>query len=418
MEEKADIFVSGLIQKILNDDGLRFRETLLKLNSKEKNYFEKIILENKISAIFLKFISKNDLVDLFTNSFIENCTFQQNRFQLHSLEIIKEVHHINKVFTKEGLTPIYIKGIALQNEYEDISLRPLVDIDVLFKESEILRAYELLHHNNLLNDKEKQHLNKNNLSHFFKYQHHIEVKTKNNISVELHHRVTKSNEKKFINCPISSQFFDDFRSINYHGMEINIPSIENTIIHQLCHFSLNNDFYGLLRTLTDINKLIYSYEVNWKDIILKYESKKIRKALCLSLDIFHLNKIQIKNFHKIKKKFPAYFPDKNILKEAQVKLYSGSNKKINGESLYSAIFGYGHDSIKDILKRTFFPNKEALIYKFKIQNPNKYKLLNIYLRYLCKQFFKIKNLLYLLITNFNSAHRKDAMLTKIWINED
>ena len=35
-------------------------------------------------------------------------------------------------------------------EYEDIALRPLIDIDVLFSKSEILKAHELLHANKIL----------------------------------------------------------------------------------------------------------------------------------------------------------------------------------------------------------------------------------------------------------------------------
>ena len=80
------------------------------------------------------------------------------------MQVIDEIHEINRLFIKEGLTPIYLKGIALQKEYEDISLRPMVDVDILFKKEELLRAYEILHKKKFLSSDEEQYLNKNNIN--------------------------------------------------------------------------------------------------------------------------------------------------------------------------------------------------------------------------------------------------------------
>ena len=420
MEESADFVIHSLIQEIINSgDGSYFRNVFKDLKHDTRNSFEEIILENKLSSIFLTFIYKNKLSDFIDNGdFFKNCSFQKKRFQLHSLEIIKEVHLINSLFKREGLTPIYLKGIAMQNEYEDIALRPLSDVDILFKKSELLRAYQILHENNLLSSKENQYIDENNIAHYCQSFHHIEVKTKNNISLELHHRVTKANDVDFLNCPLSSHFFNDFRTINYYGAKINIPSIENTIIHQLCHLCINTDFCRLLLTLTDINKLIGNYEIDWKKVISKYENKKIRKSLCLSLDLFYLNKVLDDGFHIIKKEFSEYFPEKKVLEEAQRKLFFGSREKIDGQSLYTAILGHSHVSLKRTLRRIFLPQKEMLIYRFKISKPSKYLLIKIYIRYFYEELYKILSLPYFIISSIKGSYVKDTRSIKIWLGKD
>ena len=408
----------NLILEIINEGyGSCFKKNLPKLKPKERDYFEDMILENKLSAIFLDFLYRNKIIDLVNKPFFERCIFQKNRFQMHSLEIIKEVRLINGVFESKGLTPIYLKGIAMQREYEDIALRPLVDIDILFKKSELLKAYEILHKSNLLAADQERYIDKNNIDHFCKNSHHIEVKTKNDISIELHHRVTSINDRiKLVNCPISSDFFIDFRTVNYYGSNINIPSIENMIIHQLCHFSINTDFKNLLRTLTDIKRVANNHDIEWHEILFKYKNTKIRRSLCLSLDLMHLNKIFIKDFYEVRDRFQEFFPNQEVLNAAQVKLFHSYNEKIIGEAFFVRFFN--RDSFIDAFKTFVFPKKETLIYRFKINNPTNYKLFKMYMRYFYEQVFKIAGLPSFLIFRFKNKNVKYNNSIQNWLNKD
>jgi len=408
----------NLMQELINEgDGSCFKKVFLELEPKERGRFEDIILENKLSTIFLRFLNKNNIIDLIDKSFFDKCVLQKNRFQLHSLEIIKEVRLINEMFESEGLTPIYLKGISMQKEYEDIALRPLVDIDILFNKSELLKAYKILHKSNLLASDQEMFIDENNLDDYCISNYDIGVKTKNNISVELHHRVTVNNEHiKLINCPISNCFFDDFRTINYYGTCINIPSVENMIIHQLCHFSINSDFRKLLRTLVDIKKITSNYNLDWNKIILKYKNVKIRKSLCLSLDLMNLNKIYIKDFNEIKDRFYKQFPNQEILNLAQQKLFHSYDEKIKGEAFFVRFFN--RDSFINALITTIFPKKEMLIYKFKLTKPTKHKLFKIYVKYLYEQILKIRGLPSFLIFKFKNKNIKYTKSIQNWLNED
>ena len=201
-----------------DSDETSFKELFLKLDVREVSEFEEIILTNKLSSQFISLITRNNLSVLMSKDFLKNIHYQTKRFQFHSLAIVREVGVIQEIFKKEGLSPIYLKGVALQHEYQDIVFRPLVDIDVLFKGDELLRAYEALHKNNILKPSEENYLNRNNIGYFCKFAHHINLMTDNDISIELHHRL--SPIAQFARCPITDEFFKNYREINYFGENI------------------------------------------------------------------------------------------------------------------------------------------------------------------------------------------------------
>jgi hypothetical protein len=159
LESSKNFIIHNLIQEVIFDNNnLDFSITYSNLKLNDKELFHETILENKISSNFLKYIKNKKCSDQICKNFYNKCIFQAGRFQIHSFQAIKEIHEINSLFIKEGLTPIYLKGIALQKEYEDISLRPMVDVDILLKKEELLKAYNTLHKNNFLRFDQKQYL--------------------------------------------------------------------------------------------------------------------------------------------------------------------------------------------------------------------------------------------------------------------
>ena len=413
-EDTADCIARSLVQEIINDNySPRFNIGFLNLDTSTMEDFKEIILQNNLSTIFLSFIRKNNLFSIIDKDFNEKCNFQKNRFQIHSLEIIKEVHKLNDIFKKNELNPMFLKGIPIQCEYKDVTLRPLIDIDILFKKSEVLRAYELLHRKDFLNVSEKKYLNKKNFVHFCNNSHHIQLLTKNNIAIELHHRITRPRD--FFECPITSCMYENSRSIEYYGKKINVPSIEDMIIHQLSHFSIQSDFNKLLRTLNDIKKIIDNNNINWHKIISKYKNKKIRKGICLSLELLDLNKVIIEDLDRAKVSFAEYFPEKNILQEAQKKLF-GIKKRERGEIYYE--YSLSADYSKKTFSRIMLPSKNWLIYKYKIAKPGLHIILLAYMRHYYHLSSKILDLVFFITkNNFSSKFVKYENSITLWLNK-
>ena len=406
MNEIGHSVIHDLISEIIYGySNIDFASSYKQLQTIDKEYFHEIILENKIAPSFIKYINNKNLSNLICKSFYNKCKIQAKRYQIHSLQVINEIRELNRLFTKEGLTFIYLKGIAIQKEYEDISLRPMVDIDILFKKEDLLRAYEILHRNNFLSPNQQQYLDKNNIDDFCSCNHNIHIITKNNISVELHHRVTKPQD--FINCPISRDFFDDFTLIDHFHEKIIIPSIENIIIHSLCHFSINSSFNRLLRTLIDIECISLNHEIQWEDIILKYDNVKIRKGISLSLELISLNKGNIQNLDRIRTLLNEYFPEEDLVQTAQQKLLDITNPSFKENFLNR------FKSLKYLktIPRVLLPSINMLKFKYEISNPS----LRTYLKYYNEQFQK---------ASFFSIIKKDgdhySYINKInrWLNKD
>ena len=413
--KKSDnnVFRDLINEIIYESSGDHFKFVFKGLNKEDKKKFYEIILQNKFSASFLEFIKRNNISNLFEDSFLRNCDYQKKRFQINSLSSIREVHLLNRIFIAEGLNPIYLKGIALQKDYKDIALRPFVDIDILFDRSEILKAYQVLHKKDFLNQNEFQYLNEKNIEDYCNRSHHIHLVTRNNISVELHHRITPV--KFFSSCPITGSLLKDPREIEFYGEKINTPSINNLVIHQLCHFHLS-DFKGLIRTINDLKVIIKNHNVDFCEILSKTNNKKIRKSLLLSLEIINYNNITIKNLNKIRSEFINDYPNNEIILEAQKRLFNTS-KRIKGGNLFKNLNKPG--KVISILLKRIFPGINTLIYEYKIPKPTKIIILKIYIYHIFLQILKLKGLpSFFLAKKTNHEYLKHTNIINLWFNRN
>jgi len=370
---------SLLLAPLNNLNSEEFRNNYYNLELPEQEFFLKKILNDKYSPIFLNYINKNNLQDIFIDQELTSLKEQSKRFQVQSLEIVKELIYINKLFKKNSLNPIYLKGSALMNEYSDISLRPAVDIDIFFEGEEVFNAYKILYEN-LYNEPGLIYRSKKELKEYIKNNHHLPpLYGESNIMIEIHCRITR--EVDFKDCPLSQQVVKNKRSVNFYGSNINIPSIEDIIVHQLIHFSLNSRFNNLLRIFSDIRQLEKNYIIDWKKIYNKNKDEKIRKALSLSLEILNYHFTLTNRFIDLKNHYGSYFPENEVVLEAYNKTFDLKKRKMNEELLYKLgkenVF---RDFLKIIFSRKIFLSAEEIISEYNISKPNYSKV--IYFRIL------------------------------------
>ena len=415
MKKSGDNVFHDLINEIISESsGDHFEFIFKKLTNKDKEKFSEIILQNKFSSNFIEFIGKNNLSYLFDNTFLKNCENQKKRFQINSLNSIREAHLLNKIFIDGGLNPLYLKGVALQTEYKDIALRPLVDIDILFSRSEILKAYQILHQKGFLDPHETQYLNDENIEDFCRrFHHHIHLVTKNGISVELHHRITPI--KFFSSCPLKKSLLEESREVDFYGERINVPSISNLVIHQLCHFFLS-DFRRLIRTINDLKVITKNHYVNFYEILSKTKNKKIRKSLLLSLEVIHYNNITIANINKIRSHFIDDYPNNEIILEAQKRLFD-SSKIVKWGNLHENI--NKPVKVASILAKRIFPGRNSLIYMYKISKPTWIVILKTYINHLFLQILKLKDLPSFIQAKKNdNEYLKYTNIIDLWFNRN
>ena len=406
-----------LLAPINNLNREDFFKVLQKSSYSDRKFFLKKILHDKFSPIFINYINDNQLHDLFDNKELESLRNQSKRFQIQSLEIVKEVIHLNKLFKNEGLNPTFLKGVALMSEYSDISLRPAVDIDVLFDGEEVFDADAILKKNNykgLFFDYSRDDLKK-----YIKDKNHLpHLRRNTNITVELHNRVTLPQD--FKDCPLSNKIIRNQKSINFYGENIFIPSINDLVVHLLIHFSLNSNFKNLLRVFSDLAQIEKNYEIDWNKIYQNCRDRKIRKALSLSLEVLNYYQKLTNNFIDLKKNYKEFFPVKETVLIANKETFSLKieEEKITKESLYQMGKARNVISFFKIVWSKFLPKKNQLIIDYRVSNPNNFKI--IYFSFF-NIFSRIIRYTPIVVSIFFKRglffdHFKDVNQTEDWLN--
>lgn len=296
-----------------------FNDHLKNLSLRDRKKLIKGICINKFSSIYLNYINLKKINNLFNLDEIQILKSHSKRLQVQNLEIVKEVLHLDKIFKKYHLSPVFLKGVALMDEYEDLSLRPSYDIDILLKEEELFKAYLILkdhgykEYNNI-------ELSEDELKKYSKKNHHLPNLSRNtNINIELHHRVTSIRD--FEKCPLSNNIFENKVTFNFHGVTILKPNLNDLIIHLILHYSLQNLFNKSLRIFFDINQLEKNYTIDWEEVYFSIENVKLQKAILLTLGVLNKNLKMSKSFDSFQNKFSENFPSDEVVEVCSEKSF-------------------------------------------------------------------------------------------------
>ena len=290
-----------------------FKKSLLEVSRQDRKRILKTINLNKYSSIFLKYLSEKKMYNLFTKDEISFLEIQRKRYQIQNLEIAKEVLNIDKIFKKNNLNPVYLKGVGLFHEFNDVSLRPSNDIDILFSEKEVYEAYNVLKKNGY-EEFRTAPKSEEQLKNYAKKHHDLpELCRKTDIMIELHHRVTAPDD--FDICPLKDQILKNKIMFNFYGINIHKPNINDLIIHLILHFSIQNFFENQIRIFFDISQIEKNYNIDWNEIYSSVNNLKIKKAILLSLGVFNYNYEMTNSYESIKNKYFEIFPENDIIND-------------------------------------------------------------------------------------------------------
>ena len=362
-----------LIAPIKSFDRESFNNHLKNLSVNERKKLISGICSNKFSSIYLKYIHSEKIDDLFKEDELLILKNHADRFQIQNLEIIKEVLHIDKIFKENKLNPVYLKGVALMNEYDDISLRPSNDIDILFNEEELFNAFEILKKNGY-KEFSSIRLSESELKDYSKENHHLpELCRDTKIMIELHHRVTSYQD--FENCPVSQKILNEKISFDFYGIKIFKPHINDIIIHLILHYSLQNFFNNTLRIFFDIYQIDKKYNIDWEEIFYAYENEKIKKAILLTLGVLNLDFKLIKDLDSYKNFFLMDFPSEEIIKICSKRTFDLDKKNIEPKTLLMIDQSNSLISIFKVIIKSILNTKKDAIRENRITEKNHIKII-------------------------------------------
>ena len=361
-----------LIAPIKSFDRESFNNHLKNLSVNDRKKLISGICSNKFSSIYLKYIYRANVDDLFYEDELSILKKNVNRYQIQNLEIVKEVLHVDKIFKENNLNPVYLKGVALMSEFDDISLRPSNDIDILFNKEEVFDAYEILK-NNGYKEFSNIHLSKSDLKDYTKENHHLpELCRDTKIMIELHHRVTLNQD--FENCPLAQKIINEKMLFNFYGIEIFKPNLNNQVIHLILHYSLQNFFHNSLRIFYDIYQIEKKYEIDWEEIFQSYENKKIRRAILLTVGVLNRDFKLIKDFDSFKSKFLVDFPSEEIIENCFKRTFDLNKKNIHPKTLLMIDQSNSFTSIFKVIFKFIFNIKKMAIRDNRITEKNYIKI--------------------------------------------
>ena len=234
--------------------------------------------------------------------------------------IIKQITNICDLFSKKGIKPVLLKGVAAlsENHYKYIGSRIMTDIDIYIPNGQIYKAIDILKKNGYFEIDPEKPLRKN--------WHDYRRMYKNNVyaAVELH---------RYLLLYTSMPYFPQVEleslirpSATIQNAFVLCPKYE--LYHSFLHSEVSNSNYRYkhidIRHQQHFSQMQYKYQINLKQIDDLIDNKYILKAwnsyCCIQYEFFHANKNKninckkhLKSYkRKLKSLHPYFIMSKNI----------------------------------------------------------------------------------------------------------
>lgn len=278
----------------------------------------------------------------FKKKIIKEFENDYNWIYKRNMLFYKELRKILKVFEKEKIDVILLKGIYLAKYvYKDIGLRPMGDIDLLVKKKQVNKTREVL--------------KKLNFDYKGATAHHDRYTNKKGINIEIHFEIDR--QRPDLSDIDPANFFKDVQS-NILNREYNLVYL---CIHQNKHLKCGA---GLnLKWLFDIAFLTKEENINF------YKFRKLTKRMDMNNNVYFVfllyKKILDPDFNLKNINQPSVI-NKKIMNYITSKMSFSNNK--NNFYIKDFTNVILHDSVwKKIImltKKYLFPNPEELNRKF------------------------------------------------------
>ena len=358
--QKMNEILTFMSRKVNKDYVLKILE---KSTLKERSYFRDFILWNKLSSNLIDYLSLEELSNIYETKSVEKFKFQKTKFQIQSILISEEIKNLNKLLIDNNIKGIFLKGASLSLfEYDDISLRPMLDIDILLEKKNILNFYEIL--------TKKGYSHKGNISYdisslldCLKYSHQLpELFSKKNISIELHHRVTPLDFSD--SCPLKDSILINYKSKDFMNDKLKIPHENDLLLTQLIHLSKYPEFRLGALTFFDYSVLDKNYDFNYMDLQKSIKNIKAKRNIILAIAICDLILNTNRNLKRKKNIFPISISDE-IISIALSRIYEipGNTSTKNSYPFY-LVQDKGFKEIIILFLSKVFPNRKTINYRY------------------------------------------------------
>jgi hypothetical protein len=191
-----------------------------------------------------------------------------------NMGLYHELGKLQGILRQDNISVIALKGVHLATAvYRNIALRPMGDVDLLVKQTDLLRVQEILVEQGYIASKDEIGCAQEHLPPYRK---------KDSLAVEIHFHIVGPPfslrvdvEKLWVRAQMSS----------IQGIEVLTFCPEDLLLHLCMHAGFHHAFDNGIRPLFDISHTIehYAEELDWEQLLDRSKEWGVDKCVYLSL---------------------------------------------------------------------------------------------------------------------------------------
>lgn len=203
--------------------------------------------------------------------------YQEN--SARNIILTAELCRVSKLFSDAGIEAIAYKGPALALfAYGNLSLRRLVDLDVIVRKSDVLRARDLLLEEGYTPTKS---LTASQQELLLRTQHNLQFARDNRrLIIELHWEVAPH---LFASSVQENELWRNLTTIEYNGMQMKTLAADDLLFSLCVHGSRH--LWERLGWICDVAELIARHKLNWPALLERADRTDSERMFLLGLHL-------------------------------------------------------------------------------------------------------------------------------------
>jgi hypothetical protein len=345
--------VCDLISLNVNE---KLKEELKQFDNAQWQQVYSFVKVYNLIPLFYSKMNKFALIELIPKNMLHQLQDAYNSFSCSAIKREYEIKKILKILSDSGVEVILLKGIYLSESfYDNPAERPMSDVDLLVKFSNLDRVTEILKNFGCTQETD---LNKEECENFIQHLPAFATPKKN--CIEVHWKLTADLKDIFQVKYDLNELWKTKNKIKFYDTGCFVFRREFLLIH-LCVHIAEDLFQQKLLQLYDILLILKKNEIDWNLVFEKSEEWNCLKAVCSAIvvvnDIFSLELPQV-----VKSKLYTVFKNSEEIQDALIFAVFKDLKNISKDSDYTEKLRNksSYDKLKYAFWTTF--DKERLIF--------------------------------------------------------
>lgn len=193
-----------------------------------------------------------------------------------------ECSQVVQLLQSHGIDVMLLKGAHLgELVYGNPVLRQMLDIDILVREPDLLKAADILLASGYTTDHPDM---KEAVSEWMNHLHHLFHlhRERSPVQLEVHSSIYPPNSAVLLDIDVEG-LWNRSKMVTLNGQTVRVLSVEDALLYVTVHLAYSHGFYSILKALADIRVLVDTAAIDWDLLYARASVWKAEKGFLLSL---------------------------------------------------------------------------------------------------------------------------------------